>query len=553
MKKTTVALIIILCINLFLSVYGINWGLPNRWCVDEQVANTLRLISSKSIFTVVDIGHPTFYNLILAIFILPYLLFLKIIGYNFSLVQSAASVSWIKLTEVDPGFATNVYILSRLLSALLNLASILMVYKIGRLIYKAKEIPLISALILAVSMGFIETGHFAKSTSLVIFLLLLVNFYVFKGLSENFKKNFYIASFLSGLAITTKFDGGLAIIYLAIGFIIYLWKNKIKLNYFSFLSICLFLFSLGFIIGWSSIFVNFDKYRIIEEKAIYIPDFNWQLLSIILERTVEYFIHIICMFGPPLSIFIFAGIIYEVYTWKKNMPYFLIFISMLLPYFIIALVFFTRYPGAYTKFVIHSLPIFSLWGGAFIYNFIRSGFVSRRLKFLCIAFTFVFSIIYVLRADAVFTKYDTRYISSKWILANISTQATIEHFQEVDLLFSAAILRTHHIIFNGRDSQDYKNKNFYKFDNPDIVNKYREKLNSEGTKSDYLVVAMGKDFLSSSYLQTEKDKQIFFYRLVDGKVRNYKLIKRLEFKESLLWNPRPAYTAPIICIYKRVL
>ena len=63
-KQATWILAFILFLYFTLTVYGITWGLPDRWNVDEQVAKTLRLIHSKSPLTLVDETHPQFYNFI---------------------------------------------------------------------------------------------------------------------------------------------------------------------------------------------------------------------------------------------------------------------------------------------------------------------------------------------------------------------------------------------------------------------------------------------------------------------------------------------------------
>ena len=48
------ALILALVAALFLSLYGLNWGLPSRWCVDEPVARALKMIAAKSIVPLDD-------------------------------------------------------------------------------------------------------------------------------------------------------------------------------------------------------------------------------------------------------------------------------------------------------------------------------------------------------------------------------------------------------------------------------------------------------------------------------------------------------------------
>src|SRR3990167_8552207 len=68
-----VTLVGIVALNVALTVYGLGWGLPDRWCLDEQVASSLRLLQSRSVLTVVSVIHPQLYNFFLAVLFVPYL------------------------------------------------------------------------------------------------------------------------------------------------------------------------------------------------------------------------------------------------------------------------------------------------------------------------------------------------------------------------------------------------------------------------------------------------------------------------------------------------
>ena len=61
-------LIAILLLSIFLNILGVNWGLPDRWNVDEPVAAALKMAYNKQLIPVDDPYHPTFYHFFLIFF-----------------------------------------------------------------------------------------------------------------------------------------------------------------------------------------------------------------------------------------------------------------------------------------------------------------------------------------------------------------------------------------------------------------------------------------------------------------------------------------------------
>ncbi|MBP7055341.1 MAG: glycosyltransferase family 39 protein [Candidatus Omnitrophica bacterium] len=525
--------------------------MPDRWNVDEQVAKSLRLIASRSIFTVVDTAHPQLYNIVLALFMLPYLAILKIAGYPLVIIQSAASVSWINLAAARPDFAVNIYLIGRSASVLFNLASIILLYQIAKIAYGKKEIALFSILIMSSSMGFVEMGHFAKGTSLLFLLLLSVVFFIFKSLKTDFKRNYYIAAFLAGSCVATQADGALSVFYLAAGLLMHIHDKKTGVKEVSgYLLISFLLFITGIILLWPALWVNLNKY-FIGSLAAYSTSHPISL-AILKEKIISNLAQLVYIFTPSIALFVFAGSVSSIFTWRSCYPYTPIFLFVLIPYFLMAIFYFTAFPGSSTKFLIHAVPALSIWGGAAIYKFIDFTGSLRIFRIAVVAVMFAFAVLYTAKGDAVFAKYDTRYSSGNWIKENIPVSASLEHFQEIDLLFPSSILKTHRVIFHGKDSRDYDGKRFYDSEDMSIMNSYINDLDPDSVKSDYIVLASGKDFLMPLSMQSSNADHNIIYRLLEGSQGNYQLVRRFEYDESVLFNPRPAYTAPVISIFKRI-
>ena len=537
-------LAIILIAHFALSVYGIEWGLPDRWNPDEQVAKTLRFITSRSALTVVDTTHPPFYNFILALFLIPYLLFLKISAYPLDVVQNAASVSWMHLAFADPFFAGNVYIIARLSSVVFGLLTVYTIYRIGKTAENT-GVGLLSAAMLAVSMGFVaETNHFSKSTNLVLFLTVLVLYWCFKAVKEKKPCRYlYYASFICGLAIATKFDGAISLCYLT-ATIFLLVKHPgalLKKN----IRQILLLFVFALIAGWPTLISRphvFDW-----RTASVVGRFTWNG-SLCVQKFIQHLLHISVIFGPLLSIFAYFGLFYFVFRKAWFLEYRKIFIAALIPYAVIISLFYTHFSGAYTKFMIHALPLLCLFGAKAMQEFFLW---KKPIKPACAIFLtlcFFHAAVYSFNADTVFSKYDTRYASSRWLTAHIPKGAVIEHQQPMDFLFSSAIAMNYPVIYFGRNSQTYSGGSFYEMKDDASYQEYSALLEAKGSSADYYIVATGDDFFPAAEISCMS----FICRLIRGEETGYSLMKKFEYKDNSFWKPKPAYTSPTIEVYKKI-
>src|SRR3989338_3182509 len=172
--KISYVLLTVLALKICLSVYGIGWGLPYRWNQDERITAPLRMIAEKTFFSCpVDFYHPLFYKYFLMVALAPYYLFLKVVGYNFSVVKAASSVSWLSLVKADPNFASGLMLAGRIPSVILGVGTVLVVYMIAKKIY-GHTVGIFSSLALTLNVGFIASNHFIKDENLTVFLFVCI-------------------------------------------------------------------------------------------------------------------------------------------------------------------------------------------------------------------------------------------------------------------------------------------------------------------------------------------------------------------------------------------
>lgn len=562
MKKNRDSVILgaILLLNFTLTAIGLNWGLPNRWCVDEQVANSLKLVASKSVFTVITNVHPQLYNLFLGSLFVPYLAFKKIVGFPLDKAASLANISWMDMAHSFGGFASGLYLIARLSSALLGVLTVYFLYRITAIIHN-KKAALFAALTLAVSMGFVETNHLAKHTSLVVFLVLLVLFFCLKSLAERkyFRRYFFLASFSCGLATTAKLDGIISSLFI-LGTIIYFifqdnsgktFKERISCFDLKLILVSALLFISGVIIGCPALLVNSDKYfqtRLTHNGIFYggFHSLNSVYLLAIAEKLKDSIVLLIRNFSIPLSIFIFWGV-FSFFRNIKRSPYSVVIAAMFIPYTFISLAYFTEYPGISTKLIVHALILSCIFAGKVIADFLSAEKRLLTLKSVFITAVFLFAISYTLQADFFFCFRDTRYQSTAWILKNIAPDKTIEHYQEGENIFSTSeIPFKYDVIFWGRHSNDYRGKKSLYLRNVDEKLRYREELNKSGSRADFFIIALGTEFVME-----KPSRGTFLYRLHEGEAADYRLVKVFDSGENFFIRPRPEWTSPSIFIFKK--
>ena len=542
MKKEDFKIIPVILLNIVLTVFGIRWGLPYRWNLDERITTPIRMVVEKTYFYCsVDVYHPLFYKYFLMMFLGPYYLFLKVSGYNFAIAKKAASMSWLSLGNVAPDFVNGLMITGRLSSALLAAFTVLMVYAITKKIYNSK-CGIFAALALTLNVGFVGTSHFIKNENLALFLFVCVLYLWILILMEKMTyKRLYLAGFLTGLAIGTKLDS-LILVFGTLIMILFIFKDQIlslgkKLKII--IVVPFFIFC-GLLFGYPRIIFPIPlKVGIIEGASRgFSVLFSLPTVASIMEQTKITVLNIASSFGIVLSFFVVAGLAGLIIRYKKIKRAESLLLLVLAAY--LAVNFFI-YNSVSTKLIFFSLPILAIFAG-YSFGQLWNKLNNKRLaKVLVSVFVLAFSLCYIIKADLVFAKYDTRYISTEWIEDNVKPGASIFIAQEPEVLFKSNLISDYKIYYRGME---------LRFDN----NPYRETINiSEdnyksllATRSyDYIVVSSW-DFVR--YETGAKDRML--EKMSD--IKGYCLIKSIYYNEDLLFNPRPPYTSPAVFIFKKV-
>lgn len=177
-----------------LRLWGLKASLPINFADEEiYVVGALRVGQG-------DLNPHSFFNPSLMIYV-NYILF----GFYFTfgkifLVFNSLN-DFKNLFYENP---TSFYLLARFLMVMFGLFSIVVLYKLTRLLYDEK-LALIASLFFAVLPLHVSLSQNAKCDVAMVFLVLYSLFYLMKYYYDNQRKHYFIGCFLCGLAISTKY------------------------------------------------------------------------------------------------------------------------------------------------------------------------------------------------------------------------------------------------------------------------------------------------------------------------------------------------------------
>lgn len=201
--------------GLGLRLWGIGFGLPGTFFVDESIFVNKAVAMGTGDLNPHYFGYPTFYIYLVA-FIYG-IIFAT--GWFFGLINSAQDFQ--SLFFADP---TIFYLALRVLSALFGVATIWVVWKIGSRVYSERA-GLLGALFLSLCYFHVRESHFGMNNIPMTFWTTLFALFLC-NLSRQQKgswRDYLLAGAVLGLAISTKYPA----VYLSPVFLfVHFWRLK---------------------------------------------------------------------------------------------------------------------------------------------------------------------------------------------------------------------------------------------------------------------------------------------------------------------------------------
>jgi 4-amino-4-deoxy-L-arabinose transferase-like glycosyltransferase len=418
MKKQTSLLIlgVILLISLILNLWGISYGLPQKYFPDEG-----RIVNHALAFGLGDF-NPHYFNY-------PglsmYLLFILYGGYYALGSLSglfASSSEFQRLFFRDP---TSFYLIGRVGVALTGVAIVGFTYRLGYRAFRNRRAALIGAGFLASLPYFTYYSHFIVTDILQMLFIVLAFIFIIKISRGGSFSDYLMAGIFTGLGIATKYSPALIAAPILLAHLYGCRSRKISLLSRSpifQLLICFGAILIFFFIGSPYCFLDYQSFFASLQFRSHLGSEHtfgtgsgtaWLLYPQLL------FIHPFLLFNriDPMGFIIIGGLLWALF--KRTREDIIFFIFPLLLYLMMG-----GWSFASNRYLLPLMPFFCLWGGRVVSEIISLS-TGRRRGFSFLTTSLIILVIGLNLANSLLNDFrltckDTRFQAKEWIEENIS-------------------------------------------------------------------------------------------------------------------------------------
>lgn len=416
------SLITLTLIALAIRIWGINFGLPYGYHVDEHFYYPYAWSMGQGQLNLPDQSHgPSLYLLTL------------LIG------------QWIIKAIAFPGLTPSAYgalidsnpwpflISARAVSALAGALTIPFVFWLGRR-YRNQITGLIAAALMAVVFFYVRDSHFGVPDSFMTLFVAAAGWLAVRSYQTRSKRDFWLAGLAAGLATASKYTS--AFVFIPIGLAVFLARPPDRIRghtAISQLASSLVGFISGFIIGYPNILINFPAFvKDISFLWIRVGG-GFEGWSLTPDSSPIYYLNtLVWGIGPPMMILAAIGLIAAgVRRTTKDW----IMLSFPIVYF--AAMSLSR--GHFGRYLLPILPwlcIFAIDAGlrviptawAWIADRIKAKLPDRSsalIGSIALGIILIPNLAQSIRLDWLLAQPDTRTLAKEWIEANIPEGARI--------------------------------------------------------------------------------------------------------------------------------
>jgi len=403
-------LIIILSIGAILRFYGLH----NAENTDEynEVMEALRVASGR--FNYERWMKKGFQNLLAVEFGIYF-----IIGYLINIFSSPVDFAEKVVRDMEP-----LFLIGRYTVASMGVASIALVYMLGKQIYNAR-VGLIAALFLSVASLHVWTSHLVNTDVPLTFFFLLSLYFVVKFYSSGKLIDYIVAAFFGAVTINIKLTGvGIGFIFIVAHIIRCNDQQRSLINYifckeilYSFIA-----FIIGLIISNPPIVIGLKEF-IQYNYAIYANVYDEIPYAIDDNAYFTYLVLLTKEFGIPLFLLSIASLSYAIYK-RESWDY--IFIIYLIGIYLIlsSTTFLVQ-----DRYLMTLIPILYLLNARLIDSVINKITLLSRQKIISLTIVCVLVLLIPVTNSIVYvrtlTDENTSKVSKKWIEKNIPAGSNI--------------------------------------------------------------------------------------------------------------------------------
>lgn len=420
--KIIILLLILTGVGLVLRVQGVSFGLPYLYHQDERV--TIGVVVK---FGLGDLNPHYFWHPNL----LHYLLFLLYGIYFFigKLIGIFTTVTDFK--DLFISNPTTFYLIGRVTGAIFGTATIPLLYLLGKRIYN-KSVGLLAAFFLTFTFLHVRNSHYTRHDIPVTFFIVFSYIFIYRMFKTGKLKDYLLAGFVSGLAISTNWNAGVLVASIFTGHLLRILNpqksldiktvflnKKLFLCYFSLL-VAVGLTSPYLFLDFNSAFPDFlhlfERATLVKTSGMPISKTGWWVY-------ITYYLRI--GMGIPLLILSICGVLLTVARRQK-----IDIILLNFPAFYYLLVG-SVHGCTFAEYVIPMLPFLCLFAARFLCGVIlkvnlRYSNKIRNILLLAVSTLVIFvPARYSIYHNYLLHQKDTRTLAKEWVEQHIPAGTTI--------------------------------------------------------------------------------------------------------------------------------
>ena len=485
------SLFLIVIFGFCLRIVGLNWDQGQHLHPDERfltmVASSISLPKSIDEYfnTSTSSFNPANNNYSFYVYGTFPLLITKIIAQIF------------KLTSYD-----QVYLVGRLLSALFDTATIILIFLISKNFFKNTKAALLSALLYSLCIFPIQQSHFFTVDAVTVFLFTLTLYLV------TTQKNI-LSGIAFGITLASKTSVGITLPFILL-FIFFQNKNYFK----NFINCGLFVLFLGLafrvfqpyafdgLITLSPKFISniHEAHQMITGEYNYPPNVQWRSTLPIIHPLINLF-----FFGlTPITFILGCFGIGKLFQSKKVLKNKKIILILLIIFSI-----FIYHGILLARYMRYFYPIYPL-------IIIFAGYALSKLSQKIITIVCLVNLTFIIAFIHIYLFPHSRYFSSEWICKNIPSNFTLSSESWDDSLPLGSI---------SCRSKSYQHQDLSLYD-PESDIKW-SKINNQLEQTDYLVMSSNRLWGSIPKDTKNYSTTINFYQNIFDGNSDFKLIKKI--------------------------
>lgn len=404
----------------------------------------------------------------------------------------------------------NIHLIGRILSALFDIGTVFLLFKIGQKIFNNK-VGLLSAFLYSTMVLPIQLSHFFAVDTFLNFFIVLSFFFLVKIQNTKYLiLNIIFLGVAFGLALACKISALYFLPIIGLGFLYFLFKHKKYFLCFScylLFAVCCLLsfrfaqptaFSSGNLLNWQpnpQFVANLKELKNLSgSDSWFPPSVQWHSTKPIIFPLKNL---VLWGMGLPLGIISIVSVFFLII--KKPKIHNVLIIAWILGLFI--------YQGLqFCKSMRYFLPIYPFLA------LLSANFLSK-LNIKLIIFIIVIIVIYPVSFLSVYSRPITRVTASKWIYENIPAGSTVTYEEWDDGLplglpsYPPANFKTESLFM-------------YDFDTPEKWRKLNEKL----AKADYIFLTSNRAYGSTMKLPEKYPQTIAYYQSLFDNTGNFEKV-----------------------------